>query len=732
MKNRIFLNKKINLFSWLLILTLVILTTISILQYKIETSLFKYNNKELKRKIIFGKIVHKIEMPSVNYLLKTKDGIKIFLCSQNNDTEMYYGDKVLVECFIKDITLTDKYGLFLYNTYGVTKIGFVSNVIQQCNSDNTIYKIINNLYFISNRIRSYIVDLIKKNLFSPYDTILLRLTLGYNNLELKEIKNYFQDAGVAHVLVVSGLHISFVYIFIYFILKFIPWLNYKIKIILSVVFIIFYMFLTGCTTPVVRATIIISCIGISIILQRKHSSIHSLVLAAVIVLLVIPQSLFSPSFQLTFAACFGIFYFYKVLYSYLESFIQLQPLVLQNIIKLFLTTFSAQTMVTPLIMYYFNKYAVLSFISNIFVIPLTSLIVWIGILYYLFNFLFGNIHYIFWQVLQYIITVYLEIVKFFATRSFSIITVFTPSTMKILLYYFLILMLPIFVARKKLLRLLCLYILATVLLFININFVKELRITFLDVGIGDCILVTTKNGKNVIIDTAGGDTVAKYVITPYLLKNRIKNINYLIITHPHWHHYGATKYLFENFNIENIIVSNYIPSFYEYKDVVINTVKNTKTNFIIVKSTQVLNLDDVKIKIYPNYIYPHSDEILLADYNTLVVLVEHKNLNLVLSNDLPAEFAIKYFDNVSGKINIFQLPRHGKYLNDFLLLQKYLKQTNKFVFSVVNSDKIAYKNLLSVALFSTNNYGNIEIKFVHGNGKINKIQHFAEKTVIEL
>ena len=147
------------------------------------------------------------------------------------------------------------------------------------------------------------------------------LTLGYKEDMDKELKTHFQKAGAAHILAVSGLHTGILYTIIIFIVTlfgFYPPL-YKshfhqlIVSSITMVLLIGYAALTGGTPSVVRSVVMLGLVELGRLWHRQPFSLNTLLWAAFIILLFRPTDLFSVSFQLSFAAVFGILTFEPLL-----------------------------------------------------------------------------------------------------------------------------------------------------------------------------------------------------------------------------------------------------------------------------------------------------------------------------------------------------------------------------------------------------------------------------------
>jgi competence protein ComEC len=135
------------------------------------------------------------------------------------------------------------------------------------------------------------------------------LLLGDRTDLSDEIKNAFMNTGTIHVLAVSGSHVVLVAEIIFIVVGLLRFTG-RTKYTLAIIFLIYYMFLTGATPSVVRATLMVILLYIGKILQERTDVYNLLGASAVIILLIEPRQLFDVGFQLSFSAVFSIVYFY--------------------------------------------------------------------------------------------------------------------------------------------------------------------------------------------------------------------------------------------------------------------------------------------------------------------------------------------------------------------------------------------------------------------------------------
>lgn len=148
----------------------------------------------------------------------------------------------------------------------------------------------------------------------PCSDILKSLLIGDKSSLTIDTKNTFSDSGVAHILVVSGLHVGLIGIIALFILK-LTGLSFKKASLLSVPFVFFYVVATGASPPALRSAVMFACIFFSLNLDREPLIYNSIALSALIILIFQPQQLFTASFQMSYGATIGIICFYNNIFN---------------------------------------------------------------------------------------------------------------------------------------------------------------------------------------------------------------------------------------------------------------------------------------------------------------------------------------------------------------------------------------------------------------------------------
>ena len=137
------------------------------------------------------------------------------------------------------------------------------------------------------------------------------MVTGHETWIAREDLDVMRDSGLAHILSISGLHMAIVGGFVFFLARLIvaavPWLalrvsGKKIAAVAGLVAVMTYLVVSGAPAPAQRAAITASVAFIAILLDRQAISMHALAVAAFAVLLLQPEAVVTPGFQMSFAA----------------------------------------------------------------------------------------------------------------------------------------------------------------------------------------------------------------------------------------------------------------------------------------------------------------------------------------------------------------------------------------------------------------------------------------------
>lgn len=203
-----------------------------------------------------------------------------------------------------------------------------------------------------------------------------------------------RKSGLAHILAISGLHMALVTLTMVWLVRsvllFIPNLANKYPIkkwAIGVGFIVatLYLFLSGSAIATQRAWIMISIMMLANLMDRPAITIRSVAVAAFVILILFPASLFSPGFQMSFAAVVALVSIYKTWTKHQQHKVKLRKdrgLILNSIgttirygIGLSFTSLIAGTATAFFAAWHFHRIAPLGFIANLGAMPIVSALV---------------------------------------------------------------------------------------------------------------------------------------------------------------------------------------------------------------------------------------------------------------------------------------------------------------------------------------------------------------------
>lgn len=223
--------------------------------------------------------------------------------------------------------------------------------------------------------------------------VVAAMVLGDKSALTKELRETYSVSGASHVLALSGLHLGIIYFILSFIFVRMGWRVAGQLFTLPVIWL--FALMVGFSPSVVRAATMLTVYGIVALLGRSAFSLNTLSLAALIMLVFSPLSLWDVGFQLSFMAVLGIIVFFPI---FNKGFAWLFDAILSNKIRnhrilktifewiLGLASVSVATQVTtaPLVAHYFGRFPTFFLVTNFVAIPLVTLILYTAAVFFLF------------------------------------------------------------------------------------------------------------------------------------------------------------------------------------------------------------------------------------------------------------------------------------------------------------------------------------------------------------
>ncbi|MDE7422917.1 MAG: DNA internalization-related competence protein ComEC/Rec2 [Lachnospiraceae bacterium] len=536
--------------------------------------------------------------------------------------------------------------------------------------------------------------------------IICAMVLGEKSAIDIDTKELYQKNGIAHILAISGLHITMIGMFLYKILKKL-YLPNETVIPLAILALILYAKMTDAGISTNRAVLMLAISLFAKLLGRTYDLITAMCISGSITLLQMPLQIANSGFLLSYGAVFAIAVVYPVFRDIFlpdererkklqkkTSVLQLDLLFFhkkdveekretarkkaarQVILKLldgFLLSFSINLVTIPVILYFYFDLPIYSIFLNLCILPFLSLLLGMGIIAGCIGsfsisfgiFLGGSIHGI--------LRLYEQLCNIFLQLPCSIITLGRPDKFTCMLYYggLFIFLICYSYFQKKWVIIFCLSMLSV---FYMPN-PSCLTVTMLDVGQGDGILIENSTGKIFFID--GGSTsvkqLGKYRISPCLKSKGISSIDYACVTHLDQDHISGLTELMEgcdttgNIKINHLVLPDTSLKDEAYQNMV-QLAADKNIPVIYLKKGDKLMDGDLKFTClhpYPEFITNDRN-----NYST-VLWMQYGNMDMLFTGDVSDEGEDAITESGLPECEVLKVAHHGsKYTSS----EKFLEQ----------------------------------------------------------
>ncbi len=396
-----------------------------------------------------------------------------------------------------------------------------------------------------------------------------------------------------------------------------------------------------------------------------------------------------------------------------------------------LVSITASIGTAPIVAYHFHRVSVVGILANIIAVPLMGFIVVCLELLAGFVLIFSE-----WlasfilQIASIFLNISVWIIDIFSRLPYSSIWVTTPTIFEIIIFYLLVISIAsikkISIARYSAVVLLVMFIMDYAYWHYHLNYNKNLKVTFLSIGQGDSSFVEFPYGKRMVIDGGGFrdsdiDT-GERIIAPFLWKNKIKNIDYIVMTHPQSDHFKGLKFIAENFNVKEFWWNGDDADSKEYKDLMqVIESKGIKK--------RIVNLDEIDINgAKVEFLNPIKGSNLSDKNNASVVMrISFGSLRFLFTGDIEKEgedAVIKTGKDI--RADVLKVPHHGSRTSS---TEDFIKSVNPKIavmsvgyanpFGLPNKDIVKRYEEAGVKILRTDLMGAITIE-TNGKEKIIK------------
>jgi competence protein ComEC len=458
-------------------------------------------------------------------------------------------------------------------------------------------------------IRDRLSQFIDVTLRYPENAEMRALIIGDRGGIDEHVRQPFALTGMAHLLVISGLHLGFVAAAAFLLARFVMaafpaimavgYAN-KIAAVAAATAVSAYAAIAGGYVSTVRALVMVLAYALALLIDRSRELLASLALAALVICFAIPGSTADIGFQLSFASVAAILLGMRRFSAWWRWHFA-NPLSVRRepsrssraaewICGYVAVSFWAMLGAAPLTAFHFNQFSLVGLIANAVVVPIMGFgSVVCGLIAAASSFIYVPLASRILQAAAQLATAGTFLARCFASWPMAWVRCFTPTSVELaIVYCFILLWLTAPLAGAEVLHAMrrqsfepqrptsnrsgpdnddsslvarwraSVTALLVVAVAIDAGwstyqrfFNPNLRVTFLSVGEGDAAVVRFPGGRVMLIDGGGGFSGAfdpgERIVAPYLWSHKIMHVDYVALSHPDRDHFGGLIYIVRNF-----------------------------------------------------------------------------------------------------------------------------------------------------------------------------------------
>lgn len=510
-------------------------------------------------------------------------------------------------------------------------------------------------------LRARIAGLIRRTSHGACRGVLEAMLLGERQGLTAGVRSLMIRAGTYHVLAISGLHVGIVVLLL---ASFITLLRLprSARLGLAVACTILYVILTGARPSALRAGMFFALLSLCRLLQWRIDYPNAVCAAGTVLLFAFPHLAWDLGFKLSLGAVFGITLLVPQLHRTPAGRMSVGRKVLRYATLGITASFCAQVFTLPVVLHHFGRTSLAGILTNLVVLPLTTLIVAAGLEASAAVWVWGPLAAVFMRAAATLVDAVLVSMSAATGIVDPLLVTGRPAAWKAPVYYAIVMYLGFATSGMKrpykILLLAGAY--AFMLFSIPCGPEGELTATFLHVGDGDACLVETPSGKTMLVDTGpcGEDyDAADLCLIPFLALKGISRLDIVFITHPHSDHYGGLGTLAANLKIGEIIVGT-VEGEPAYREMLADAgARGARIREL--RRGESLSLDGVHLEcLHPSEEY--GGELADANAGSLVFTLQFGEVRLLFTGDVTPEVQLELLaQGLVPPCQVLKVPHHG-------------------------------------------------------------------------
>lgn len=468
-----------------------------------------------------------------------------------------------------------------------------------------------------------------------------------------DVKELYQKNGLAHLLAISGLHISFIGLGIYgFIRK--MGISYAGSGVLSIMVLSLYVIMIGFSVSVFRAYVMLLLRIGADIAGRVYDMVTALLFAAALIVLHQPLYLGDGAFYLSHGAILGILFVLPIIKKtcptkkkWLEE--------CQAGIAINLSLF-------PMLLWFFYEFPVYSLVLNMVAIPLMTGVLGLGIFGSMGALWFPIAGWLFLKPCDVLLSFFQWLGEMGSKLPAARLILGKPNWWEMAIYY-VAFILGIKMKKKAGSMFASIVLFAVLVLGLFLKFPNgTLQIAMLDVGQGDCIFMKGPRGHTYLVDCGSSDVeqVGKYRVEPFLLSQGVGQLDYVFVSHGDLDHYSGIVEMMERQKLGVAIKCLVMPSNYKKDDKLLHLAKlatQCGTTVAVMDGGKTISEGELQLKC----LQPRKDQTMLeGNAGSMVLSLTFGKFDMLFTGDVEKEGEELLGHNLSGKsYDILKVAHHG-------------------------------------------------------------------------
>ncbi|GGA32622.1 DNA internalization-related competence protein ComEC/Rec2 [Psychrobacillus lasiicapitis] len=568
-------------------------------------------------------------------------------------------------------------------------------------------------------MKSHIQNTFPSSLQSEAEALLI----GSREQMPSDIKDAYQTLGITHLFAISGLHVALLALMVYEALIRIGIRRETANLVLLIALPL-YAFIAGGAPSVWRSVSVTEVVLLSLLFKKKLAIDDAFSLSVIGFVLLTPWVIFQIGFQLSYLAAFSLIYssvFLKNSTSY----------VMQS----FVITALCQLIVYPILLYQFYEISISSFLANLFFVPLFSFIILpINLFFLILTYISTSASDFLFHLYEPVRRLLGEFIIYLGSLPYQIWNPMKPSLLLVFLAYGTVLFFFISIERKKQL-VFCSFLLLLPMGIMQVTpyLDSSTKITFLNVGQGDCIVIEMPYRKEIIMIDTGGVLrfeqdawkktnedyeVGRQIVVPFLKGKGINKLDTLVLTHADADHMEGAEEILQEVHVDEIHITPGSTNKNGMRDLMEEV---RKQQIPMIEKVAGEKIDSSYFQF--QYIYPW-DATYEGNNDSLVLSMQNRYFHGLFMGDVEKEGELELVSRYPEALKDITLLKIGHHGSKTSSEQSFLELTDPAVsiitagfgnrFGHPHQEVVDRLDELQIPFFQTGREGTIEVEITKG------------------